>query len=193
MSPAGRSVTMHAAIAEEAAPDKPETCSVVALYDDALTRARALSACDYLVSQLWEEVEFGFHWWRTDFLKDPYLSAAAAKDAVESDVLIVCPTEAGRLPNSVTAWFNGWIDKRQKRDGIMINVIGTGSRSSPPAASEILREIARRGRFDLIPAEPTRSQTHGVESPGANPPRSTNSAEDTSRHPRPPSHFGLNE
>jgi len=179
---------MNAILAEEATPDQPEICSVVALYDDDQTRARALAACDYLVSQLWEEVELGFHWWRTDFLKDPYLSTAAAKDAVESDVLIVCPAEADRLPDSVTAWFNGWIDKRQKRDGVMINVIGTGSRINPATAtSEILREIARRGRFDLIPAEPVQPQTRGVELPTTNPP---DSMEDTTR---PPSHFGLNE
>ena len=61
-----------------AAVEKENRSIVVVIYDDPTTRARALTACDYLVSQHWENVELDFYWWRTDFLDDANMSRAAA-------------------------------------------------------------------------------------------------------------------
>jgi hypothetical protein len=155
---------MHAATTDENASGQREFCSVVVLYDDTRTRARALAACNYLVSQIQEAVDPAFHWWRTDFLKDPLLAQAAAQDAVGADFVIVCSAEASSASAAVTAWFEGWIGRRQKPEGVLINLDVPGVLDTPISRSpEPLREVARRGRFDYLLAEArrdTRPPTH---------------------------------
>ena len=53
---------------------RKDSCTVVIVYDDAATRARAMAACDCLIQQCWAEVEFDFQWWRADFLTDAMMA-----------------------------------------------------------------------------------------------------------------------
>ena len=73
----------------EVSPHK-EACTVLVLYEDQATRQRGLAACDYLMNNFWTEVEFEFHWWRTDFLADASLAAAAAAKASEASLIFLC-------------------------------------------------------------------------------------------------------
>jgi hypothetical protein len=184
---------VNAAIQEVNASGPPDRCTVVVIYEDGATRARALSACDYLVSQIWENVELDFHWWRTDFLKDPHMAEAAARHAIVSDFLIVCSREGGEISTTLEAWFGSWIGKHQDREGALIDLTVDQDASVPARHRQnVLREIASRGRFDYLTAVPEQPGMEALRS--AEPPQNTAPIGDLyDPASRPPSHFGLND
>ena len=185
---------MNAATEIESTPSLPELCTVVVIYDDAHTRNRALTACDYLVSQIWEAVELDFHWWRTDFLKDPHMAGIAAQHAVASDFLIVCLNTTDEVSANLEMWFESWIDQRGSRQGAMIDLTApTATGVSGPHRQAFLHTIARRGMFDHLTAVPEQLE---VKSPGTSKRLDTKklpATEEPSWHSRPPPRFGLNE
>jgi hypothetical protein len=185
---------MNAAIEEEDASTSGEVCTVVVLYEDDVTRARALAAGDYLVRQFWEEVELKFHWWRTDFLQDACLAEMAAHDAIESDLLIVCFQDPVEISPQLEAWYERWIDRRKNRPGALVDLcpkLVTGDQRD--RRQDILREIARRGMFDYLVAVPESAESNPrrpSHPPAAGRSEWIGEMRDDSR---PPSHYGLNE
>ena len=185
---------MNAAIEKESPADPLERCTVVVIYDDVMTRARALSACDCLVNQIWESVELDFHWWRTDFLADPYMADAAAQYSLAADFLIVCSRPAEKVSSTLVNWFESWIGKRNGREGAFIDLTTAkhaANHSHSLGRHDLLRDIARRGSFDYLSVvEPSLSEKTAGQPAPPNPPRPI---DNRLAYSRPPSRFGLNE
>ena len=133
-----------------------EICSVVVVYDDADTRERAMSACDFLMRQLWSEVEFDFHWWRADFLEHAAMAQAAAEQAVNADFVIVCSQTENEPSAALKAWFESWIGDRHGRDGALLNLATTGltETGSIWPSETFLRGVARRAMLDYLATTP---------------------------------------
>lgn len=177
---------MNAASEEGITATPSDLCTVVVVYNDAFTRSRALAACDYLVSQIWESVELDFHWWRSDFLKDPVMAEAAAQKAIEADFIIVSSGATNEIPAALRAWFEAWIGKRTKREGALLDLAATQTIDSHHQT--MLQEIARRGRLDYL------SQPPGHQEPSLRQSTTTHPvARPSTEPPNPHSHFGLND
>lgn len=184
---------MNAAIEAEDTANPLDICTVVVIYDDAIARTRAMTACDYLVNQFWENVELEFHWWRTDFLEDTSLADLAARNAIEADFLIVCVGQNHSASPSLEAWFENWIARRHGREGALLDLSAInlpGNRQT-----EFLREICGRGSFDYLTPAPTSATAAANPSwpPGRQGANLPPELEGRRSHSRPPSHFGLNE
>lgn len=185
---------MNAAIEDTQASNSKDTCNIVVLYDGDATRARAMSACDFLVNQFWEDVELNFHWWRTDFLRDAALAKVAALNAIEADFLIVSSDNRDQPSPSLEQWFESWVDQRGDHQGALVDL--TASRAGQvfgfsEMRERFFREICRRGRFDYL----TTLAEAGSEfsGPAAAPREMGGIIDDILGGPRPPSHYGLNE
>jgi hypothetical protein len=136
--------------------ENKETWVVVVLYDDTVTRQRAMEVCDLLARRFWSEVELKFHWWRTDFLEDPGMAATAADNSCNADFVVVCVVPDGDLPPVVTRWFEAWTPRREGREGALIDLI-TASGTSGLAAHRkklFLREAAHRAGMDYLTSFP---------------------------------------
>jgi hypothetical protein len=81
------------------------------LYEDAETRQRELAACDYLVQNFWATVKFEFPWWRTDFLADASLAAAAADEASQANLIFPCSAATQEPSATLKTWFHSWIGR----------------------------------------------------------------------------------
>jgi hypothetical protein len=171
-----------------AAVEKENRSTVVVIYDDPATRARALKACDYLVSQLWENVELNFYWWRTDFLDDQNMSRAAAHYAIGADFLIICSTGTEARSKTLETWLESWISERDNREGVLIDLSLLPDPSN--RLQSVLREIAERGKFDYLATTATSTSDRPTGKLPSIPPASADRLPDRSR---PPSRFGLNE
>ena len=171
-----------------AALEKENRSTVVVVYDDPITRARALTACDYLVSQLWENVELDFYWWRTDFLDDANMSRAAAHYATEADFLIICSTGTENRSKTLETWLESWILDRDKHEGALIDL--SLLPDSHNRLQSVLREIAERGKFDYLASTETSTNNRSSGKLASVLPASADRLLDRSR---PPSRFGLNE
>jgi len=173
---------MNASIEAIKSPHDQEVCTIVVLYDDNVTRSRALVACDYLVNQFWPEIELKFHWWRTDFLRDGVLARVAADAAVASDFLILGSASSGELSAALESWFESWLERRGERNGALVDL------AASPRSSDrefFLREVARRGNFDYLTSVPAEVGNSFKDLS----PRVDNILGES----RPPSHYGLNE
>jgi len=185
---------MNAAIEDMNASNLKDTCNIVVLYDGNPARARAMTACDFLVKQFWENVELNFHWWRTDFLSDPGLATVAARDAVEADFLIVCSVNREQPTPALERWFESWLDLRGERLGALVDL--TVSRAGQTfglteTRQRFFREICQRGKFDYL----TTLAEAGSEftTPSPSPREMGGIIDDLQGDSRPPSHYGLNE
>jgi hypothetical protein len=169
-----------------------EICTIVVLYDDDATRARAMLMCDFIVDQFWKDVELDFHWWRSDFLIDAALAAQASKAAIASDFLIVCLKQGREVSLGLESWFESWVADRGEVEGALVDM--TSVRTSQEMASAVerlLREVCRRGNFEYLTSVAS----------GENAIISGKSISDTASQKidlilgevRPPSHYGLNE
>jgi hypothetical protein len=141
----------------ELSPHK-EFCSVLVLYEDLATRQRGLAACDYLIKNFWAEVEFEFHWWRTDFLADALLAAVAAEKASEANLIFLCSAGTKQPSATLIAWFDSWIENRLAGEGMLVNLITSETSAHHRQVGELfLREISRRADLDYLGTFPQTS------------------------------------
>ncbi|MGC3958319.1 MAG: hypothetical protein QM813_10370 [Verrucomicrobiota bacterium] len=171
-----------------------ETCNIVVLYDGDVTRARAMTACDFLVKQFWEHVELNFNWWRADFLSDPHLANAAALDAIEADFLIICSDQRGQPTPSLERWFESWVERRGDRLGALVDLTVTPASQTfglTETRQRFFRDVCQRGSFDYL----TTLAEAGPEfnTPSSTPREMNGIIDDILGDSRPPSHYGLNE
>ena len=137
---------------------RKEACTVLVLYEDLATRQRGLAACDYLMRNFWAEVEFEFHWWRTDFFADASLAAAAAEKASQANLIFWCSTATREPAPTLKAWFDSWIDRRLEREGMLVNLnTGDAPPYQPHAGESFLRDISRRADLDYLGTFPQTS------------------------------------
>ncbi|MBI3851181.1 MAG: hypothetical protein HY298_13040 [Verrucomicrobia bacterium] len=129
-----------------------ENWAVVVVYEDTVTRDRALAVCDELVQQFWAEVEFDFNWWRETYLADSTMAREAAWSAMNADLIIFSTHAEGELSATTTAWIESWLDHRDTRDGALIGLIGTPDDRLTDATLKHrrLREFAERGGLDYL-------------------------------------------
>jgi hypothetical protein len=170
---------------------------VLVLYEDLATRQRGLAACDYLMRNFWAEVEFDFHWWRTDFLTDAWLAAVAAEKASKANLIFLCSVGMNQPSAALRAWFDSWIENRSAGEGLLVNLVtGDASAHHRQVGELFLREVSRRADLDYLGTFPqTRTGTY---------PASVLEAESRANQmstvldgmlhesPRPP-HFGIND
>jgi hypothetical protein len=174
----------------------PEIFSAVVVYEDRATRDRVLDVSRHMEAQVGDEIELRFSWWRFDFLTDPKLAEQAATAASVADMLLVSAHPGRGLPGAFTQWVETWLPKRNYRESVLVALIGSEQDSPDNTALEYLRGIATRARMDYLakplplPAasfENLKDSKH--EHSGARSPV----AEAIYKHPRPPSHWGINE
>jgi hypothetical protein len=178
--------------------DQKQICNVVVVYEDASTRQRAMAACDFLMQQLWSEVEFEFHWWRADFLEHDSMAQAAAGQAADADFLIVCSNAEKPLSPILKQWFESWIEDRHGRDGALLDLTESDltQTASTQSVETFLRGVAQRAMLDYFTTTP-QTVTGTLPSSFEDAERRASQIssvldEILNQPPRPPS-FGLND
>lgn len=115
-----------------------------------------MEVCDHLVQQFWTEIEFEFHWWRTDFLEDNAMAATAAQEAANADFIVVSSSPDRELSPIVKNWFEAWIAQRGGREGAFVDLTDTGDGSTEGAQHKksFLRSAAHRAMMDYLTKVP---------------------------------------
>lgn len=137
---------------------RKEFCTVLVLYEDMATRQRGLAACDYLMQHFLAEIEFEFHWWRTDFLADALLAAAAAEKAAAANLIFLCSAATREPSATLITWFDSWIERRLEGEGVLVNLAtGEATAHHRQVGELFLREISRRADLDYLGTFPQTS------------------------------------
>lgn len=175
-----------------------ETWSVVVLYEDKPTRDRAMVLCDHLVKNFWSDVEFDFHWWRTDFLDDPRMARTAAADATTADIFIFSSSPESGLSPMFLKWFEGWSRERDAREGMLLDLTDASAQASRMVQQKQshLREIAKQAHLDYcnrIPSPFSGTMLNSRQNIEVRAHEVSSVLDDILHRLPPPTHFGLNE
>jgi hypothetical protein len=132
-----------------------ETFAIVIVYEDTSTRDRAIRICDHLETELGGKIALTFSWWKFDYLGDPFFSAAATAEAIQSDMVIVSAHAGGKLPSAVEAWIDTWTAKRSGKPGALVALVGLveDSMSGLTPRHYYLKKVAERVGMDYLHQE----------------------------------------
>jgi len=177
----------------------PKECwSVVVIYEDKPARARAMAVCDHLMEQFWPEVEFSFHWWRSDFLEDFALSEAAAESAAGADFILVSGDSERDFSSGIRRWFETCCIRRGRREGALLDLTGSIASQSGDLSRKhaFLRDFARRASLEYLARLPTGANgllPDSFETVTLRATQTTAVLDDILHQSPPPPHFGLND
>lgn len=145
---------------KHAQPQPKNSWSVVAIYQDEQTRARAVAVCDQLVGRFWAQIEFQFQWVEFDKLTAPVVSGDAATASAGADIVVCAVRAEEQIPPHVATWFDEFVRLRARREGAFIALVGWEGDPLDKRLPRLcwLREVARRAGMDFLSeAAPTGS------------------------------------
>ncbi len=132
--------------------ERREVCSVMVLYEDLPARALAIQLHDRLIPRFRGEIEFGFNWWRFDYLADPEIAREAASCALRADLLLVSLHQLDDVSLTVKSWFETWLRNRPAGEGALAVVRVSPAVGEPiPHDDTYLRLAAGRAHLDYLP------------------------------------------
>jgi hypothetical protein len=172
--------------------------SAIVLYEDIVSRERAMELCDRLVHKFWAEVEFEFSWWRFDFLHDSALAGDAVRLAARSELILLAAHAGRELPPPVRSWMEGWLPIREPGFGALVAMIGTDAdqlRGLSPI-HVYLREAAQRANMDYLPQvidAPLSTLDTSIDTIANRAEKVTSLLDDILHRPPTPLRWGINE
>ncbi len=113
---------------------------VLMAYEDLNMALRAMNVLSLIAKEAGNSLDIQFSIWRFAFLKSPPLSAAAAQQAVQADIIIVAPgNSSGGLATPVASWLEQWTGRRPPRPGALVAVFDPAARHD--ANSIVVRQL----------------------------------------------------
>jgi len=130
--------------------------SVVAVYEDAAARERAVGFCDQLISQFWTQIEFDVSWWSFAALNEVNSANEAVAKAARADLVVFASTSEGDFPRLVKAWTKTWLTQRGDREGMLVGLLEpvAGASIQEGQKHHYLREAAHQGAMDYLTQVP---------------------------------------
>jgi hypothetical protein len=145
------------------------TFNVVIAYENFAAGKHAKETYDVLTRNLGHECRFSHQMWNFDVLGNPKLREMAAADAAQADIVIVSFESANKLPGSVKAWIEQWLDKKANAIALVALFASPGEEGAQSRATrEYLADVARRGRMEFF-AQP-RSERNPADNNGSRDP-----------------------
>jgi len=136
-------------------PGRKSVFHVVMAYDDFTSGKRAMDACNFLVFQLGDGVEWRSSMWKFDVLGHAKLNQIAIEDALEADVIIVANARNSGLPAEARKWIDGWVPGKRGQTAALVALLDfTGDQLTESAqAYAFLKEAATSADIDFLPQE----------------------------------------
>ncbi|MFM8984051.1 MAG: hypothetical protein ACKOLA_14410 [Spartobacteria bacterium] len=86
---------------------------IVIVYENLVSAARALRACEFLRSEIGEAVSVEVHVWKISLLEDGDSRRAAANASSLADVVIVSASGREEIPPAFRNWMDAWLQLDQ--------------------------------------------------------------------------------
>ena len=127
------------------------TLNVLTLFEDLETGKRAKQIYDYLADHLGSGFTLNHQVWNLNVLAAPILRELAAKDASESDILVISLHGKRALSSEARSWLELWVGQRSAPIGL-VALFDPDQRSCETALDtrRYLESIARTGRMDFF-------------------------------------------
>lgn len=128
---------------------------LVVVYEDKLTRNRALHLYDHLAQQLFDDYDFQCSWWKFEHLLNPTIRHQAAEAAVEANMVLLSLHARDQLTSLQQTWIDEWLPKRDTRKAALVALIAGGTESGIEKTPLVtyLQNAARLGGMDFFTHE----------------------------------------
>jgi len=125
---------------------------VVAAYDDAPARDRAVNLFHRLKRQLGRDYELECSWWRLDHLREALLLQKASDEATQANMIILSLRETPELPQSSQAWIRSWVPRRGSQKAALVALVAGEKRQSKSEAPLLpsLESVAKDAQMDFF-------------------------------------------
>lgn len=126
--------------------------SVVVAYEDSATREEAAKFCDVLEARFHGQCKVNITWWAYSSIEAPDQALNAADQATAADLIVFAARPEGEMPKHIKSWVEGWLQRRQGREGALVGLLEqTPGSFGPPAPCYVyLRAAAHRGALDYF-------------------------------------------
>lgn len=126
--------------------------SVVVAYEDSATREEAAKFCDALEARFHGQCKMNITWWAYSSIEAAEEATNAADQAVGADLIVFAARPEGDVPRHVKSWLEGWLQRRQGREGALVGLLeqAPGAFSPPAPCYVYLRAAAHRGALDYF-------------------------------------------
>lgn len=171
--------------------------SVVMAYDEAIAGRTATRLYRRLVGQFGIELEFRYHSWNFQELKNPSTAEEAALFAAEANLIIVATVNSDVLPWQVKAWIEESISQKQDESALAVLVGNTTSAKLPNMdVNEHLRSVAEEANvtfFSTVFEVPNSATAYSLVEPMKRYEAPNSVLEEILNRPPPPPRWGINE
>jgi len=126
---------------------------VLMAYEDLNMALRAMNVLALIAREAGDVVALQFAMWRFAAFDTRALREAAARQAVQADVIIVAPgNSGGGLSSSVTSWLDQWTSRRLLRPGALVAVLDptTGKHHATSVVGGQLQAVAALTGMDFF-------------------------------------------
>jgi len=169
-----------------------DRCEIIVMYEDTSSRAAAMEVCQRLQTQLQDEMQLNFDFWKFKYLGEPELARRASEAAARAEVVIFC-THGGALPPGVEVWLQDSVKSRTRTDGALVLVLAEPF--NPPSGNgrlvSSLQAAADEAHMDFLPLLPQGRRSPNTEISSQSFKAADDAEEVVDQHP--PSHWGINE
>jgi hypothetical protein len=136
----------------DSAASRSRNFKVVVAFDDTATSSPALKTCEYVISQLGDDIQVRRK--IVDFnATTPQRRAAAARDAAKADMVIVSTREDEELPASMQEWIDEWSTNRATDEGALVAILNRSTSGAAPRVRARLANVARQAHMDFFSSE----------------------------------------
>jgi len=138
---------------------------IAVVYDDPLTRDRAMQLVQTLQKRFAGDIAFSCTWWRFRYLDDPDIALVARHYACAADIVVFSTDSPGLFSLPVMNWIESWAAARRKLGGVLVPLLGSTNIPSQLFSTKhfYLRHVAERSGMDYLPS----SVIAAEESPSA--------------------------
>lgn len=132
--------------------DIPEPVRILIVYEDMFTGQKARLVAEQLVGSLGPDYKCEPSLWKFDVLKVPDISAIAAVEARQADLIVFAAREGKDLGDEVKQWIQNWLPFKQKGDSCIVALLVREEKSFASASPlyAYLRKIAEKRGLDFF-------------------------------------------
>jgi len=125
---------------------------VLMAYEDLNMALRAMNVLALIAREAGDVVALQFAMWRFASFDTRALREAAARQAVQADLIVVAPGNSGSLSSSVTSWLDQWTGCRLLRPGALVAVFEptTGNDHATSVVGRQLQAVAALTGMDFF-------------------------------------------
>ena len=139
------------------------SCSLVIVHETDESLKRAMSLCERIMSQMWEDLDIQMAHWPMRELIGRSPGEEATANAANADILVVAAGSDPELPREFWQWTERWLAERQGHEGALVGLFEEGSDRDRrrDARDRQLHQLALRAGMDYLNRLPD-TPPHGI-------------------------------